>query len=195
MTSFEGIRKHVIDRLKKELSTDLTYHNVAHTLDVLEQVHEIALSEGIKDAENLLLLQTAALYHDIGFITVYTGHEERSCEIVRHELPVFGYTEGQTETICNLIKATKVPQKPRNVLEQIMCDADLDYLGRDDFFNIGTGLYKEFRDQKIVENDTEWNLLQIRFLEGHCYFTNTSKGRREAKKQKHLEVIKIKILT
>jgi uncharacterized protein len=93
-----------------------------------------------------------------------------------------------------MIRATKVPQQPNNLLEEIICDADLDYLGRDDFFKTGEGLYSEFLEQKIVSDELSWNQLQVRFLENHHYFTPTSINRRQKEKQKNLEAIKAKIM-
>lgn len=194
MVSFAHIKKHVVGKLEKELPRDLTYHNIAHTLDVLKQVNEIGKSEGIIDEQQFLLLRIAALYHDTGFINVYKGHEERSCEIASEDLPAFGFSAGDIKKICSLIRATRVPQLPQDLLEEIICDSDLDYLGRDDFFEIGKGLYKEFRDQKIVESENDWNLLQVRFLESHRFFTDTSIRRRQHQKQVHLELIKRKLV-
>ena len=193
MNSFFEIQKHVLDKLKKGLASDLTYHNVGHTLDVLKQSIFIANAEGIESEEDMLLLKLASLYHDVGFLTKYTGHEETSCEIAERELPAFGLTKSQVDKICGMIRATKVPQNPHTLLEEIICDADLDYLGRPDFFTIGEGLFNEFIKQKIVSNDRDWNLLQIRFLEQHHYFTNTSKKRRQRQKQIHLEAIREKV--
>lgn len=194
MLSFTHIRLHIIDKLQKGLSPALTYHNVAHTLDVLKQAVDIAKKEGIADENDLLLLKISALYHDVGFLKIYAGHEEISCQVASAELCDFGFSKDQIEKICGMIRATKVPQQPQNFLEEIICDADLDYLGRNDFFKIGEGLYKEFLDQKIVSNEREWNSLQVRFLENHHYFTNTPKQRRQKQKQIHLDAIKDKLI-
>jgi hypothetical protein len=193
MVSFSHIREHVIDKLEKGLSPALTYHNVPHTWDVLRQAENIAQEEGIKNENELLLLKVGALYHDVGFIDVYSGHEERSCELAKPELEKFGFSAKQIDKVFGLIRATRVPQQPQNLLEEILCDSDLDYLGRSDFFSIGEGLYQEFLDQKIVSNYLDWNLLQIRFLESHHYFTKTSKLRRQIQKQQHLEEIKQRV--
>lgn len=193
MLPFPQIRQHVLARLKKGLSPDLTYHNVNHTLDVLKQAEYIAKDEGVTDENDLLLLKVSSLYHDVGFMEIYGGHEERSCQIALPELESFGFNTNQINRIFGMIRATKVPQQPQNLLEEIICDSDLDYLGRNDFFTIGEGLYKEFIDQKIVANYMDWNLLQIRFLESHHYFTNTSKRRRQKQKQIHLDAIKEKV--
>lgn len=193
MLPFSEIQRLVIDKLQKGLAPTLTYHNVSHTLDVLRQATEIAARESFVNEEDLLLLKVGALYHDVGFLNTYAGHEEKSCLIASAELAGFGFTKEQIEKICGMIRATKVPQNPQTLLEEIICDSDLDYLGRDDFFSIGEGLYKEFSIQKIVSNEEEWNQLQVSFLESHRYFTKTSNERRKKGKQLNLEKIKEKI--
>lgn len=190
MDLFARIQVHVIDKLQKGLSEKLTYHNVAHTLDVLKQAVVIANKEGVTDPEDMLLLKVSALYHDTGFLYAYQEHEDKSCEVASEELPAFGFTDEQIERVCGMIRATKVPQNPQNHLEQIICDADLDYLGRADFFEIGNNLYKEFLEQGVVKDFKEWNMLQIRFLESHRYFTKSSLKRRQKVKMNYLQAIK-----
>lgn len=92
-----------------------------------------------------------------------------------------------------MIKATQVPQKPQSKLQGIICDADIDYLGRIDFISIVNGLYQEFLWQGIVKNKLDWNRIQVKFLESHQYFTISSKNRREQKKQEHLAQVKAKV--
>ena len=193
MVNLDKIHKHVLKKLEV-LSPHLTYHGISHTLDVLKQCIVIAAEEGITSREDLLLLQVSALYHDVGFVDVYEGHEERSCQIARQELDGFGFSQKQIDTICDMIRATRIPQNPGNDLEKIICDADLDYLGRSDFYLIGDGLYREFLHQGIIKNELEWNLLQVRFLEKHHYFTKSVKQKREALKQQHLEEVRKKTL-
>ncbi|MFN2456955.1 MAG: HD domain-containing protein [Chitinophagaceae bacterium] len=193
MVDFAQIKNHILQRLKYSLPTYLIYHNVNHTLDVLKQAVVIAGEEGINSLEDMFLIKVAALYHDTGFIYLYKGHEEKSCEIAMEELASFGVDEKIVKCICGMIRATRIPQSPKTVLEQIICDADLDYLGRQDFYEIGEGLFKEFFHQKIVKNELEWNLVQVRFLENHTYFTKSSKLKREALKQQHLNEIRRKV--
>jgi hypothetical protein len=85
--------------------------------------------------------------------------------------------------------ATKIPQTPQTPLEKILCDADLDYLGRDDFYSIGSKLFEEMKTRGFVESEREWNLIQKTFLESHRYHTGFSRSNREAKKQQHLQEI------
>jgi uncharacterized protein len=193
MVNIEKIQAHVIQKLEEGLPGFLTYHNISHTLNVLKMSLAIAAEEGINSRSDLVLLQTSALYHDVGFIFVYEGHEEKSCQVAQEELGSFGFTDAQIEMICGMIRATKIPQMPGTVLEQIICDADLDYLGRDDFYSIGDGLYHEFLHQGIVKNELEWNQLQVSFLEKHRYFTNSCQQKRESFKQQHLEELRKKI--
>jgi uncharacterized protein len=193
MINIEKIQKHVIEKLQDGLPHFLSYHNTGHTLDVLKQAMNIAADEGITSRSDLLLLQASALYHDVGFIEAYNGHEEKSCEVAQHELGAFGFSEEQVSIICGIIMATKIPQSPHTILEMILCDADLDYLGRTDFFTIGEGLFREFLHQGVVADETDWNQLQVGFLERHHYFTRSSRQKRENFKQQHLDEIKKKL--
>ncbi len=194
MIEYSNIEKHVISKLQECLPEFLTYHNINHTLDVLNQSINIAEKEGINSYDELLLLKIAALYHDTGFLYIYKEHEEKSCEIAWEELRQFDVPDDKIALVCEMIRATKIPQSPKSFLAQILCDADLDYLGRHDFYSIGEGLYKEFIHQKVVRNEIEWNKLQVSFLENHHYFTSSSKQNREELKQQHLNEVRLKIL-
>lgn len=186
----EKAEQYVLGQLENRLDRTLFYHGIHHTLDVVNASAEIAASEGVTDEESLLLLRTAAFYHDSGFMTVYQGHEEAGCLLAREVLPGFGYTEHQTETICGMIMATKIPQSPQNALEMILCDADLDYLGRDDFQGIAATLFEELKARDMVEDIPAWDAVQVRFLEAHSYWTASEQKRRDAVKQRHLQHLK-----
>lgn len=182
--------RYITGRLKQELSAQLTYHTVQHTEDVAIQAERIALAEGITDQEQLTLLKTAAYYHDAGFLVVYDEHEAEGCQIAREILPAFGYLPAQIETICQLIRATRLPQTPTNKLDMILCDADLDYLGRDDFPIISPSLFEEWKAYGRLTDPVAWMDIQIRFLENHRYFTTASQQLREPVKQQHLADLK-----
>ena len=185
----KGAVKHILEKLKVDLPEYLLYHSVSHVRDVKVQAMRIAASEGITNQEDLDLLETAAIYHDCGFLSTYTNHEEKGCEIAREVLPDFDYTPSQIKIIEGLIMATKVPQKPKTKLEEIICDADLDYLGRDDFFTIGDYLYEELLHIGVVKDEMAWNHLQIKFLTAHHYFTQTNIKDREPLKSENLKKI------
>lgn len=188
--NFLGAQKYILDRLKTELPHNLTYHGYHHTIDVFDKALEIAKAEGISDEEQLTLLKTGALYHDCGFLKTYKGHEEESCKIAKDNLPHHDYTPAQIEVVCGLIHATKIPQSPQNRLEQILADADLDYLGRDDFYSIADSLFRELVSINAIKTEYEWNKIQVSFLETHRYFTNTCIEKRKKEKQKRIAELK-----
>lgn len=104
-------------------------------------------------------------------------------------MPDYGYTADEIAKICGMIMATRIPQTPHNLLEQIIADADLDYLGRPDFFDIGEELYVELKHMGIVNNAAEWNRFQIQFLEKHRCFTNFSQKLRKETKKEHIRLL------
>jgi uncharacterized protein len=187
---YNSIYAHIIAKLKNGLSPRLTYHGIDHTFDVLEQSQQIAVREGITDDQDIFLLKVAALYHDCGFIFMYAGHEAKGCELAKKELPGFGLTTPHIKKICGMIMATKIPQSPKNKMEEIICDADLDYLGRDDFDSISNSLYNEFLDYGFIKSHEEWMEKQISFFELHDYFTKSSQQLRHPKKMEQLLKLK-----
>jgi predicted metal-dependent HD superfamily phosphohydrolase len=186
---FTSIKQPILSRLEKELDPKLGYHNLSHTLDVLEQAQIVAHNEGVTDKHDLLLLKTAAVFHDSGFLFVYKGHEERSCEIATKYLKDV-FNDNDLKKIHGMIMATQIPQTPHNLLEQIICDADLDYLGRNDFEPISKHLHKEFITLNIITADCVWDHVQIKFFEVHHYFTKTAIEKRNMIKLKHLAMLK-----
>ncbi|MEO8795717.1 MAG: HD domain-containing protein [Daejeonella sp.] len=182
VNGIEKVELNVLNRLQK-LNPQLTYHCKEHTLDVLKQSIRIAHQEGIEDHTDLFLLKIAALYHDTGFLETYALHEQKSCELFLNDADQYSLNSEQKDIILNLIMSTQIPQNPNTLLEKIICDADLDYLGRPDFFSIGESLRKEFLQFNVVDNDDEWNKLQLRFLQKHNYHTSSSQKLREPTKQ------------
>lgn len=185
---FEKAKTFILDKLEKDLPKKLKYHNLDHILDVYHTAIDYAQLENVTDEETTLL-KTASLFHDSGFIIKAIGHEQISCEFAAQYLPEFGYSETQIEKIKGMIMATKIPQNPQNHLEQIMADADLDYLGRDDFEKISERLFEEL----AIEDRNEWNKIQISFFEEHHYFTDSAKRLRNETKQVNLAKIKAQI--
>ena len=182
----QGAIQYILNRLDSELPGHLAYHGQHHTLDVLETVERIAKHEGVSDDEiNLLLV--AAAYHDCGFIYSHKDHEQRGCEIAREVLPNYGFENEVIEHICRMIMATKVPQNPTGELSDILCDADLDYLGRDDFEPTASNLFKELKHLGVVQEEEAWNRIQVNFLRQHHYHTSYGKQFRQPKKAKHLQ--------
>jgi hypothetical protein len=182
--SFDIIKEIVLEKLK-DLDTRLSYHNIHHTLDVVEQAERIAVNENIRDERELFLLKVAALYHDSGFLKLYEGHEEESCAIFQQDAEQYDLSREEKELICDLIMVTKISRDPQTKLEKILRDADLDYLGRPDFDKISNRLKEELLSFNLIENEHEWDARQLAFLKKHHYHTKTSLALREPVKQKN----------
>ncbi|GAB3710889.1 hypothetical protein GCM10027592_47980 [Spirosoma flavus] len=181
--------QYILNELAAHLPARLTYHAVQHTHDVVQQADRIAHAEGIIDDELLALLRTAACYHDAGFLHVYADHEAESCRIAAQHLPLFGYSAGQIALVCQLIRATRLPQKPATLLEAVLCDADLDYLGRDDYWPISQLLFSEWLAFGFLPKPDQWLSIQRSFLTSHRYFTTTNQQLRETGKQQTLAAL------
>lgn len=182
-------RAFALEQLATGLPPNLYYHSVAHTEDVCHAASVLAHMEGV-EGDDVLLLQTAAAYHDVGFLWQYHMNEPRAAELARTTLPGFGFAQDQIEVIAGLIMATQVPQKPHTHLEQIMCDADLDYLGREDFYMNAHGLYREWSAHGTQMSLRQWYELQLEFLQSHHYFTAAANTLRNSGKQRHIAEIR-----
>ncbi len=167
---YKQLEATILQKLKTELKQNLYYHGVHHTQEVLENIKEITQHEKVTD-EELKLLKIAALFHDIGFISVYLGHEEEGCKITRNILKDYDLKNIQLDQICGMIMATQIPQLPRNKLEKIIADADLLYLGTDNFKTIGDTLFKELVENNKIKTLVEWNNIQVSFMSQHQYHT------------------------
>jgi uncharacterized protein len=180
------MKDFVINLLDSNLNEFYYFHNVKHTLYVLDKAVEIAHYENCTTAE-IELVRVAALWHDVGFINIYDGHEEEGCTLVKEYLPDFGYTADSIKIICGIILATKMPQSPQNKLEQIMADADLEYLGTANAATIANELFKERKCLNPLLTADQWNQMQISFLQKHHYFTKFCKETKEHIKQSYLK--------
>jgi uncharacterized protein len=180
---YERAKGYALGRLAGELSPHLAYHSLRHTRDdVLPAVLRLAQASGV-NGDALLCLATAALFHDIGFLVAYDDHETHGIAVARGALPEFGYSAAQVAVIVELIAATRMPQQPTSPLAELLCDADLDVLGREDFWDVNRLLLAEteyYRGQAMDE--AEWLASQLRFLEEHVYFSTAAQILRDAGK-------------
>lgn len=182
---YSGFYQVFLTHLKEKLSPSLYYHSYDHTIDVLKCCEQI-LNYEIVIGEDAELVKTAALLHDAGFLNVVENHEEESAVIAKDWLQGFDYSDKQIDVVCQLILATRIPHEPVTFLEKIIRDADLDYLGRSDFFEIGESLRKEWTAMGKGVNDEQWKKIQIDFLKKHQYYTSFSIGFRKDKKEDNL---------
>jgi uncharacterized protein len=186
-----GVKEFVIGYLQEKLGPAFHYHDLAHTLDVYESVKRIASLEGV-DPNVVTLLEAAALFHDTGMTEKYDDHETVSANLCRTILPGFGFDLDAIDRVCRLIMATKPPTGPVSLEEQIMCDADLDYLGRGDFFMRSFQLKEEWEQLGIGKYDpVEWLKTETDFLRKHNYYTETSRSTRGPGKAMNLEYLEL----
>lgn len=183
-SAYPEVCHKILEELSEKLPGHLTYHNLNHIIDVANvcnhYIDYYMISDRVAD-----LIRIAAVAHDFGYIFTPIEHEERSITEVRPMLQK--YSDAEIALIDGMIRATKVPQKPGNLYEDIMADADLDYLGRDDYGPISEGLYKEFLHFGVVKNEIDWLQLQIRFLENHSFHTDWARKHRSEAKQERLQ--------
>jgi len=173
-TFYEKQYASVMRRLRMDLDVNYLYHDSRHTEDVISQVQEIAHREGVGSHE-IALLKLAALYHDTGFLRQRLNHEAMGVRIFLSEAADSGISQEDKDHICRLIMVTKIPQQPETLLEAIICDADLDYLGREDFHSISEFLYLELRSSGSVDNRMRWDEMQLSFLDNHRFHTESSR--------------------
>lgn len=189
--NYQGAIAFILKRLEEELSPELTYHSLYHTRDdVIPATRRLAEFIGLSE-QDIQLLEVAAAYHDAGFLLQYREHELAGVNVAQKYLPQFGFSQDAIRTVTGMIMATRLPQSPKNLLEEILADADLDSLGREDFFKRGNKLREErtLRGEQIT--DEAWYHEQIRFLRSHHYFTQAARTLRDDGKKKHLEILRI----
>ncbi len=187
---WEGAKAYVLALLERGLSPDLRYHSVQHTRDdVLPAVERLAVLAGA-DETDLLLLRTAALYHDTGYIEQYANNEPVGARIAQETLPDFGYFPNQVSAIVQMILATSMPQTPGNFLAALVCDADLDSLGREDYLITSHNLHAELAVYGVQLALGTWYLRQLNFLSSHTYFTGVARDLRDAGKQANISLLK-----
>jgi HD superfamily phosphodiesterase len=188
LPNYKKFEADITEILKSGLDKRLHYHGFHHVEYVMDAALLISSASNLSDRE-ITLLKTAVLLHDSGFIRTYVEHEVIGTEIAKEMLPGYGYSDADIETINGMILATRIPQTATNHLEEIIADADLEYLGTNKFKRISEYLYHELIDYKFINNRDEWNRIQMRFLKAHTYFTNYCKKHREHEKQENLTKI------
>ena len=170
-----GDLEEYVENMMIDTASTMYFHNFKHTMDVYKQAGLLAQSENVKD-EDILLLKSAALLHDIGYAISY-GNDVRilSEDMAREALPIFHYSPQQIDTICQLMKATHYESVPNGILEKIMHDANLMYFGRADYFTRMMNLYREQMEHQAAVNRTEWFQYQINRLSNHRFYTPSAR--------------------
>lgn len=185
----EKITNEIFELIERELSLDLTYHSMRHTKDV-HRICMFYIKEYNLPKHSAALLEIAAVGHDVGFTKVYANHEVVSAEITGKIMLKHGFNQKDVDIVSETILATKIPQSPVSFLGQILCDADLDYIGRSDFLEIGLLLKKEWQTYNIMPNIEEnFDNIQVSFLNSHRYHTQFAIDNRGPVKRNNLKML------
>ena len=141
------------------------------------------------------MLKTAALYHDAGFIMQYADNEGLAATLAGESLAQFGYTRAQIEAVQAMIQATRMPQRPQGLLQALLCDADLDSLGREDFLETSHNLRQELEAHGIPIPLRDWYTRQLELISTHRYFTEAARSLRDAGKQQNIAELQRRLQT
>lgn len=179
--------KDMKEKIRNELPSGIYYHNEKHALNIMNATEFLGFGEEIY-TEEILLLKTAALLHDIGFLERYENNEILGAEFAKTILPKYNFDPEQIELIASLILATEPSREPKTLLEEIMKDADLDYLGRNDFKEISHKLMREYIENGVIKTPLEFHEAQVKFLKTHKFYTDTAKSSRIKKKKENIEI-------
>lgn len=181
-----------IDFFRNNLGDNLRYHSVQHTVNVFQSCIEIGKAEGVS-TDDLHMLQLAAIFHDAGFLNNPLDHEIESCKIAEGYLAQNHLPLTDRQKICEMILATKIPQHPTSKLGEILCDADLAYLGTTQYEENASHLRQELSLHGKNFTDEQWIQIQISFLEQHSFFTRYATEKFTPNKSKHLQRLKSQI--
>ena len=163
--------EYVRELFEEHSDRQLPFHNLEHTEGVVEAARTIGKECGLTPVD-LEVVTLAAWMHDIGYLFTYANHEEKSAEVARNFLNEENYPEQSLEQVVGCILATRMPQRPDGLLEEVMCDADMSHLQRKDFLKRSEALRKEWEiHMNEMVTDVEWMEETLRFMREHHFFT------------------------
>ena len=191
------VDQYIRELFKDELPAGIKYHDAEHTLHptrgVVAVANRIALAENISEHDRELLL-AAAYFHDTGYIREYDKNEPIAARMAGRILKLIGYKPAEIKKVQKMILATDLARKPQSLVEKILCDADLDHLGRDDFFKRDGKLRKGRSARGIdVSDEAKWYRGTLDLITNHKYYTASQIKLREEKKQKNIEQLQKKL--
>ena len=175
-------------KYKEDTNQNFYFHNIDFTNKIKKRIDDIGKNENISN-EDLLLLKTAALFYNLGFILNYNEPEKSACDYAKQVLTGFGYSVKQTTLICNLILSAHYPFSPKNLPEEVFCDAVLEYLGNNDYKEISMKLYQEFKEHNKINSLAEWKVHQTTLIGEHEFYTPTARNARHVDKNEQLKKV------
>jgi uncharacterized protein len=191
------VDQYVRELFRDELPAGIKYHNADHTLHstkgVVAVANHLAKMEKVSELDRELII-AAAYFHDTGYIREYEKNEPIAARMAGRILKLIGYKPDEIEKVQKMILATDPDVEPKRHVEQILCDADLDNLGREDFFQLDERLREGRAARGIdVSDDVTWYGNTLEFLEKHQYYTKSQNRLREKGKQKNTRKLRKKL--
>lgn len=189
----QKVEDYVLSILTERTPSNNVYHSVDHTRNVLNSSIEIGIKENLTPDE-MEMVQIAAWFHDVGYVEKAEGHEEISAMYASNFLALENYPSDRIDLIIGCILATKVPQKPKNLLEKIICDSDLNHLGRSTFIEMNDRYRLEIQNnQHRVLSEYEWLTKTIDFMTRHRFFTDYAINNFSRQKEENLKFIQAQL--
>ncbi|TKC10842.1 phosphohydrolase [Pedobacter polaris] len=189
----EEVKDHVLGYFNTHHDPKLVYHNLEHTQDVVAATIQIANHYQLND-KDFFIVTTSAWFHDTGYFEDPNNHEQKGAELAIEFLKKIDVKADVRDQVMQVILSTKMPQRPTNQLENIVCDGDLFHLGTEDFRKKGKLMHKEVELLYNVDiNKKEWRKKDIQFLESHQYHTDYCILLLSDQKSKNLEKLKSKL--
>ncbi len=186
LADWDGVRAYFLQRLANDLPPNLPFHGLPRTRDDILPTIEHYITKAQLSPEDALLLRTAALFYNAGYLERYGDNGAIAVRIANETLPSFGYTSSQIAAIGAMIIAVHPPQQPLTYLAELLCDVDKDYLGREDYFAVSEALRLELIAHGHFYSQTAWREQQIAELSTHRYFTELARKLREPGKKLNL---------
>jgi len=185
------VAQYIRELFRDELPGVIKFHDANHTLHpergVVAVANKIAISENISEHDRELLI-AAAYFHDTGYIREYDKNEPIAARMAGRILKLIGYKPNEIEKIQKMILSTDLEREPKTHVEKILCDADLDNLGREDFFKLDGKLREGRRARGLdVSDDLKWYRGTLEVIKNHQYYTESQKKLREKGKQKNIK--------
>jgi predicted metal-dependent HD superfamily phosphohydrolase len=195
-TSTDVIRRaeeYVTALFGERLPAWAAYHDFTHTLEVVEAVGEIGIASNL-DAEQMAVVTLAAWFHDTGYMEGAEDHEERSVALAGEFLHAHHYPEDSLKAVVGCIRATKVPQKPVTLLEQVVCDSDILHIGQEDAL-LKSALLRQEMEARTGEKFTDeaWLKKNIDFMSCCKFHTPYAQQKYGARRLQNVETLKSRL--
>ncbi len=165
-----------VELMLRPLDEGHFYHNYEHALEVMERAIYLAKKLDVS-ADDIEILALAAIFHDTGFIVQYDENEIIWAKIAHNYLKTIGYPEEKIHKVETLIIATDPDYtQPKNILEEIIKDADLNNLWTTNFITRWELLLQEIRTIKDLDIDMHtWHVSMLKLIKNNIMYTEIQK--------------------